>query len=77
MKYLSNLGAYNKAVAATLGSASATLVALLGLTDTISPAVSGWLTAGAGALTAASVFLVRNQALVDEVAAEADAVSKK
>ena len=65
-KYLGNLGAYSKAVAAVLGGIGTTILAVLGLGDVLPHAVSGWLTGAAAAVTAASVFLVRNQAAIQD-----------
>lgn len=62
---LRNLGAYNKAIAAALGGTGTTILAVLGLTDVLPETVSGWLTGAAAFVTAASVFMVKNQDLID------------
>lgn len=61
-KYLRNLPAYYKALVAALGG----VVLVVNQAAAVFPGT--WSVAVISALTAASVFLVKNQALVDEVA---------
>lgn len=62
--------AYYKSVVAALGGVSVTLTSVLGLSDVLPHAVSGWLTAALAAVTTASVYLVKNQAVVSAVVAD-------
>lgn len=64
-KLVSNLGAYNKAAVAALGG----VVVVVNEAAAVVP--GAWATTILAALTAASVFLVKNQNLVEEVSAEA------
>jgi hypothetical protein len=61
---LKSLPAYYKAVVAGLGGVASTGTAVLGLGDVLPHAVSGWLTGALAVITATSVFLVKNEAVV-------------
>lgn len=64
-KYLRNLPAYYKGVVAVLGGVVTVTAALLGLGDALPHAVSAVLVSVSASATAAGVFLVKNEALVD------------
>lgn len=56
-----NIPAYYKAVVASLGGISTTVAAVLGLGNVLPHSVSGVLTGVLAAITAASVYLAKNQ----------------
>jgi hypothetical protein len=64
-KHLRNLGAYNKAIAAGLGSAITVVLALLGFGSVIPENVAGWLVGAVAVATTVVTFLVKNQDGID------------
>jgi hypothetical protein len=66
-KFLRNLGAYNKTIAAALGSGAALATALLGLGNILPASLSGWLTTAVAGATTLAVFMIRNQGLIDQL----------
>ncbi len=69
-KYLRHAGEYSKAVVGATGGVVTTLAAVLGLGDTISPTLSGYLVAASAALTSFGVWLTKNQATIERVGNE-------
>jgi hypothetical protein len=71
MKHLRNLGAYNKALAAGVGS----LATVLSANEVFLP--GGWVTTALGVATVIATFLVTNQDRVDAFGDDlADALEK-
>ena len=63
--HLRNLGEYNKAIAAGIGSVILVLTAILGFSNVIPETLAGWVTGALAVLTTAAVFMVKNQTAID------------
>lgn len=64
-RHARNLGEYNKAIAAGLGSLCVVVTALLGFTAVLPEAVAGTLATGLALATTVAVFMVKNQDRID------------
>lgn len=64
--HLHKLGEYNKTLVASVGGTLTVLSALLGLSGHLPEDVSAYLLSGSAALTAVSVWAVRNQDTIDK-----------